>query len=164
MDRVPVPWREASKVEDIPVFAGDFFGQNYEADEFPGFEPEEREMDSDSEADPLSSESSDNRGPIGDESQWEPPHPTTEDSKVDDSVDPDEPMPDTGSTYATNSLRNIDIYIDHFPGRASKIVGPIPSSNDPAHVQYMNQVEGRSNPWAPFVLEMDWEIVKWAKL
>ena len=176
--RSRVPWREAEDTDDIPTFSGDFFGEDYDPNEFPGFEEQvpghadtEKDVDvnhSPNTSDSESSAESDDEDLASDhESHWEPPRPAAVDSSRADTTaatpDSDVSMNDVNAT-AANPLKNIQTYIDRFPGRAGEIIGPMPLTRDPAHVHYMNSVNGRSNPWAPFASEIDWEVAKWAKL
>ncbi len=173
-----VPWHEAEETEDIPIFSGDFFGEDYDPNEFPGFEDQvpghansEKKVDvnhSPNTSDSESSAESDDED-LDHESHWEPPRPTVttvDGSRADTTAatpDPDVAMNDVNAT-ATNPLKNIQMYINRFPGHAGETIGPMPSTRDPAHVHYMNSVNGQSDPWAPFASEIDWEVAKWAKL
>ena len=102
------------------------------------------------------------------ESGWEPERPgaqasvQTEDPQQDG--DHDEPtnrihqsQADTHIPDSRFVVRYSDKHPDHQAG------APIKKTQS-ADVNYRTALDNSSNPWAPFLSQVDWEIAKWAKL
>lgn len=131
MDSEPrVLWCEADDPTHISNFRGDFYDQDYQSDDFPGFGgtiTSEEKLQSESNTDsslggPLSESSDDEDDAAANESQWEPQQPAAE--PLDDaSADHDVSMDDAqAAPTASNSLKDIPIYIDRFPGHAGETI------------------------------------------
>ncbi|KAJ4497640.1 hypothetical protein C8R41DRAFT_917363 [Lentinula lateritia] len=147
--------------EEAPTmsFLGDFFGQNYTAEDFPGFENEwEDEDDGDEEI-------------VATEPQWEPERQwQTCQNSGNMAIDPP-----TNTSKATNSLlhhlpsHRDGIHIQKFGGRAG---APLPRSqlhhsgtSYNGFQQYQSSIaDSHSNTWAPFASRTDWEVAHWAKM
>lgn len=167
------PWEEAQNEDDVPAFAGDFFGQDYDEQDFPGLDSDQPLTDDDPpptvEPDESNSDNDDDNVTL--EPQWEPPrrthNPHHHDAQSSDQVendpdnDPDRMDEDRRSPFGLSS--QTEVHIEHFPGLAGAPVDNSESSES-AYVKYMTDVNGNSNPWAPFTSEIEWEVAKWAKL
>ncbi|KAH7873925.1 uncharacterized protein C8R40DRAFT_1171844 [Lentinula edodes] len=163
------------KPDQVPPmrFVGDFFGQDYTTEDFPGLEDVEDNSDDDEGND--DDESNDDEGEVvTTELQWEPERQVQTCQSHDDMViDP----PITNAPHTSNPLlRSLPshrdgIHIQRFGGQAG---APLPTSqphylssqkSDPGFQQYQSSiVDSESNIWAPFTSKSDWEMACWAKI
>lgn len=149
-------------------FVGDFFGQDYTTEDFPGLEDVEDNSDSDEGNDDDESEAATT------EPQWEPKRQVQTCQSHDDMViDP----PITNTPHTSNPLLHSlpshrdGIHIQTFGGQAG---APLPtsqphysSSQKSDHGFWLYQssiVDSESNIWAPFTSKTDWEMACWAKM
>lgn len=156
----PQPSQQPQSQEPA-TFAGDFFGDDYQDNDFP--------WPSDSR-----SESSDSS-----ESDEEP-------EDLEDDVRPWEPTPSSNQAAAQPEADAAD-YMDEEQGRvltaeerkaaegklwATPVVVPFPSllagkpidDEDSEYIRYKKSVGGDGNAYAPFNSKIDWEFARWAKL
>ncbi|KAJ3850587.1 hypothetical protein EV368DRAFT_75035 [Lentinula lateritia] len=166
--------------EDDPIypFQGDFFGNDYSNEDFPGFDDddceddengnEETEADLDPELEPT----------------WEPvrepasvlqeydEQTTSIETGVDDENE-DVPMQDGKSLLRHLPAHREEIHIERFGDQAGAIVVeydqehslPIFHDSKDGFLHYEAHIPGiKENKWAPFASHMDWEIAHWAKL
>ncbi|KAK7461710.1 hypothetical protein VKT23_008136 [Stygiomarasmius scandens] len=151
--------------EDAPqAFVGDFFGNDYDAEDFPGF---------DNSAVHSETEDPANEDPANDdelEQTWEPPHHPVQ--AAPDPMDIDEPLP---PTRTVNPLlphlpaHRDGIHVVTFGGHAGEAVSDSASQSfhNPkwGFEAYGSKITGSSeNLWAPFASKMDWEVARWAKM
>ncbi|KAJ4469148.1 hypothetical protein C8R41DRAFT_871014 [Lentinula lateritia] len=149
-------------------FVGDFFGQDYTTEDFPGLEDVEDNSDSDEGNDDDESEAATT------EPQWEPKRQVQTCQSHDDMViDP----PITNTPHTSNPLLHSlpshrdGIHIQTFGGQAG---APLPTSqphysssqkSDHGFRLYQSSiVDSESNIWAPFTSKTDWEMARWAKM
>ncbi|KAJ7175571.1 hypothetical protein C8R46DRAFT_1174477 [Mycena filopes] len=145
-DANPLPSPDLNQPHDhgLPsgdtVFAGDFFGDDYAAGDFPDESDEsDNELDEDSDIDPVQED-----------------HDDASRADLEDIRE--------ARKLAEDKFHHKPI-IDKFPGgRAGR---PIPSSHTMNSEQtYDSSLRGSSegNPYAPFNSKVDWEVARWAKL
>ncbi|THU82700.1 hypothetical protein K435DRAFT_444376 [Dendrothele bispora CBS 962.96] len=169
--RSPPVVGDTEEAEDTPqLFSGDFFGDNYNTEDFPGFESSQGNLDAEKEAEELrngAEEEQTNEAAL--EDTWEPPrHPIQSPAET---MDIDVPPPahnENPLLYNLPAHRN-GIHITKFEGRAGEAVsGSTPQTfHSPKHgfEAYQSKIPGSSeNVWAPFASKMDWEIAHWAKM
>ncbi|KAJ3915181.1 hypothetical protein F5877DRAFT_92392 [Lentinula edodes] len=171
--------KENEEEDPIHPFQGDFFGNDYSNEEFPGFDDddcrddengnEETEADLDPELEPT----------------WEPVREpasvlqendeqnTSIETGVDDE-DEDVSMQDVKSLLHHLPAHREEIHHEQFGGQAGAIVVeqgeeqqtlPIFHDSKDGFLHYETHIPGiKDNKWAPFASRMDWEIARWAKL
>ncbi|KAJ3716762.1 hypothetical protein DFJ43DRAFT_1043218 [Lentinula guzmanii] len=153
---------EAKAAEAPEPFGGDFFGQDYTAADFPGFDnPAAAGSDSDSDMD------DDSNSAIQVEQHWEPERPV-QPSYMDVDI-MENPIFRPRNPLLRLPAHRDGIYVQTFGGRAG---APLPSvqhhtardSRD-GYGWYKSHIPSSGeNIWAPFVSKMDWELAHWAKL
>ncbi|KAJ3748273.1 hypothetical protein EV360DRAFT_97749 [Lentinula raphanica] len=138
------------------TFAGDFFGQDYIAEDFPGFgNGDEKEEDEDEDE-----EESLNPG-------WEPDRPPR--STTADFIDP------PTSQHPERLLRHLPaerngIHVQKFGGLAGAMLPNdhqtgVSTASRSGFAKYQAGIPGnKTSQWAPFISHMDWEVARWAKL
>ncbi|THU75786.1 hypothetical protein K435DRAFT_814023, partial [Dendrothele bispora CBS 962.96] len=169
-----------SQNEPTRVFDGDFFGQDYQSEDFPGFGDRNGPItihpvdgDSEGEKNEQSEDEEDDTGVAALEKTWEPPRalaaapePTAQDMEIDE----DYISARNNSLLGSLPAHREGIYVEKFGGQAG---APISEYNPPAVLQgsdngfsyYQSQIQGsEENKWAPFSSRMDWEIARWAKM
>lgn len=147
--------------DDIPppqqTFNGDYFGDDYGEDDFPGWQ-DSRKDDSASSTDESSSDDEP-------EPDLEPPAPRA----ADPGPDP-EPMDDERGRILTADERRkakecfwTMPIVQTYPGRAGEVVEEEVESG---YEGYKESIGGNvsENLYAPFNSKIDWEMAKWAKL
>ncbi|EIW51487.1 uncharacterized protein TRAVEDRAFT_41080 [Trametes versicolor FP-101664 SS1] len=183
-----------SEDEPPPVpFEGDFYGDDYNAQDFPGFGDDDANEDSEEEDDADEEEAVGLDALAGEDIHLEQPDPVDHAqpplpervSPVPSAVDPDvimgdpphneggrdaedhhrAPAPGGVEAAAHDRLRSKSVHVDHFGGQAG---APLPSQTSPASASgyraYGSNVGGSSdNPYAPFRSELDWRVAEWAK-
>ncbi|KAJ3925403.1 MAG: hypothetical protein NXY57DRAFT_1051695 [Lentinula lateritia] len=129
--------------EDDPIhlFQGDFFGNNYSNEDFPGFDDddceddengnEETEADLDPELEPT----------------WEP---AREPASVLQEYDEQNTSIKTGVDDENEDVSMQD---------GKSLLRHLPAHREEIHIEQFGE-----NKWAPFASRMDWEIAHWAKL
>lgn len=156
--------------DDSPrVFDGDFFGNDYTEEDFPGWDGQENddssgsrsERSDDSESSDPYSSSDDDEGP-----NLEPP-PAAQTPTPHSGPDP---MDDEhGRPLNPDERRQAeeDIWIkpivQEFPGRAGEA---IEENIESGYQGYKRSLGGNphDNPYAPFTSKIDWEMAHWAKM
>lgn len=146
--------------ESATPFVGDFFGQDYASEDFPGLADEDDDDDDEEE-----------EAVIIAESPWEPERPQRTCFSDTDTVDDSPtniPQPANLLLHQLPSHRN-DIYVQRFGGQAG---APLPTLQ-PSHFrnsrdgfeQYQASIaDSDINMWAPFTSKVDWEMARWAKM
>ncbi|KAJ3723812.1 hypothetical protein C8R42DRAFT_719715 [Lentinula raphanica] len=152
----------AAETSTSKSFTGDFFGNDYTSEDFPGFNDSTSEGHSDSESDSNENDTTQM------EQHWEPPRPVRRsDMDVDIEENPDlEPRNPLLQGLPTHRK---DIHVQAFGGRAG---APLPGLQHRAtrdsgdgYGWYQSHIPGsKKNMWAPFTSKMDWEFAHWAKL
>jgi len=149
------------------AFAGDFFGNVYTADDFPGFESHNKQgPGEDKDDERRRDEDEDEDGVVMLEQFWEPVRTGTRvtshdmEAESNDSTTP--PSPQTNTLQHLPSHRE-DIFITRFGGQAGAPVSLGRSQDGFQH--YQSKIHGsQANMWAPFETRMEWEICQWAKM
>ncbi|KAJ6605728.1 hypothetical protein B0H10DRAFT_2311298 [Mycena sp. CBHHK59/15] len=184
MHPVPEEENQAEQFGDLPqhglprgegVFAGDFFGDNYTADEFgyipDGPEDSGDEGDNDDEEDDPVGQDQEEASRAGLEDGYEAPRPRlpefpeAEDTDMPDLGDAPRPAPTREARKVAEDQFHHKPIIEKYPGRSAG--KPIPSAKaQTSEENYRSSLDDSTgaNPYAPFKSKMDWEIAKWAKL
>ncbi|KAJ7756682.1 hypothetical protein B0H16DRAFT_1662562 [Mycena metata] len=128
------------------VFAGDFFGNDYTAGDFPQDSDDEPESDDESVADDHDAA---DRADL--EGRFEAPRPQPEDDPM--------PAPEDNDKFHHQPI------IDKFPGGLAgrPIASPQTQNSEQRYESALNN-SSASNLYAPFNSKMDWETARWAKL
>ncbi|KAF9061054.1 hypothetical protein BDP27DRAFT_1369990 [Rhodocollybia butyracea] len=161
--------------EELQQFQGDFFGQDYSPDDFPGFDKGPAvpvgkpnvDSDEDSDEDGCSSLAPEL------EQTWEPRRepaliPESDDMAVDESEDLAPPK--VNPLLRNLPLHRDDIYVEVFGGRAGAIIDtgtfmPVSYDSEDGYQLYESQIPGIcDNKWSPFASRLDWEVAQWAKM
>lgn len=155
------PEDDSEEAEEAPmqIFAGDYFGEDYADDNFPGWDGAGGESSTSSSDE--SSSSDDEPDPY-----LEPP-PAPLANPAEAGVNP---MEDEHGRLFTGEERHKaeeDIWVEPvvygFPGRAGEAVE---EENESGYVGYKDSLGAGShnNPYAPFASKIDWDMARWAKL
>ncbi|KAK7676579.1 hypothetical protein QCA50_020455 [Cerrena zonata] len=158
----PTPDDHRDPSPDMPMFAGDFFGEDYDERDFPGWEDgdeldEHAQRELDRHANPID----DDAGP-----EWEPPvipHPGHVPHEPDNANGPvDGPEPSTPrQNHQTHARRQPAQRVPY--GRKAGIpVTETITQNE--NERYKDTLADGDNIWAPFNSKLDWELARWAKL
>ncbi|KAJ7896209.1 hypothetical protein B0H13DRAFT_2523416, partial [Mycena leptocephala] len=160
-------------------FAGDFFGNDYDAADL-GYEPEYDSDNDDSQPDVDSDEDEVDHDPTAQDHAaayearaadgWEPPRPSGAADEDADMEDPAAPGDEPEAPPRAREQRMIaeDRFhekpvIEKFPGsRAGQPMSD--ESTASAEQQYSDTLGSSGNIYAPFTSKMDWEVARWAKL
>lgn len=147
-------------------FNGDFFGNDYTADDFPFGDDDHNTGDF--EREPSTDEDDED---IEEQGNWEPPVESPRSPPVgdddDDTVDDDHhPLPPSESRYNAEEyfrrpphvVKFNDVYTNY---RAGDVIH---QSTRSLYQDYRDELHERNNIWAPFTSQIDWEIAQWAKL
>lgn len=148
------------------IFAGDFFGDDYDNEEFPGWEAD-RDLPSD-----QSSDSESDWDDMEDNDDWgvEPPIsvPASEAHGLQpDILDPmdDEqghPLTPEEREHAAEGIQTKPIVVRYPSTRAGEAVQHAETSGYEAYSKQLG--EDNANPYAPFKSKMDWDFARWTKL
>lgn len=183
---IPIPADNGiDRDEPPPEFDGDFFGNDYSAEDFPGWSEPER-SDSEGSEDGTDSCGGDEEGETGGDGEAgdrdretaaggavEPapavnPAGVTGDGNGGIGAETIEHPPvvnpgqQAGVERAQEQMGKVEIVT--FDGLAGK---PIRTGEATTTDRYQTRVHGHSrvtNPYAPFKSKTDWEVAKWAKL
>ncbi|KAL0563684.1 hypothetical protein V5O48_018380, partial [Marasmius crinis-equi] len=163
-------------------FEGDFFGNDYSAEDFPGFEREDERWNDDGEN--CRDEAGHDREAVEDGGMALEMEPTFERPReqvtvpAKDSENPNAMQVDDGDPPPSpkNPLlcdlpaHRESIHVVEFGGQAGE---PVESPNSSSTFydstdgfqHYESRIPGiNSNPYTPFASQMDWEVARWAKL
>jgi hypothetical protein len=168
-------------------FQGDFFGNDYDSDDFPGWDADGDSIASSADADEIrwnddrsdfdndssesESDSESDSSSDGSDVDIEPPpvpaHATT--SGPTQTPDPDPMDDERGRPLTAEERRQAeeDVWVrpvvQEFPGRAGEVIDESVRSG---YEGYKSQIgaDAATNPYAPFESKLDWEFAKWAKL
>lgn len=156
----------SSSPPQSPLFAGDFFGADYNDHDFPGpwddqdHEPRLPALDSGSDSDEPEPE---------EPPAWEPqPHPLPALPSDSD----DEMEEEYGRLLSREERQNAEKtqwsapIIDVFPSPRAGEVVERETESDSGYERYKEGLPGAAanNPYAPFTSKVDWEFARWAKL
>lgn len=147
------------------AFAGDFFGDDYEEDDF-GYNSEGSSASGpgpDDDDDPTAADfaaAADAQAGDG----WEPPRPAQ--------TDPDSEMEDVPTHTASSVRENRKIAEDRF--HDTPVIVKYPSAQAGKEIsnkraasteeKYDDALGKSTNIYAPFASKMDWDLARWAKL
>jgi hypothetical protein len=162
---------------DSNIFTGDYFGDVYGNEDFPGWDG-----DSEGGFDSSDSNNSDSDSSFA-ESDLEPPAPTesdhgsdleTESGPESDSDDPmDDELDDERGRPLTAAERQqaegvtwLKPTVQQFPGRAGEAIEEQIQSGYEGYKRSLGEIvaENPNNPYAPFLNKMDWEVARWSRL
>lgn len=148
---------EDNNEDAAPIpFAGDYFGgpEDYDEVDFGWIEDEDNDQPdhvSDSESDDSDLEPG-----------WEPPLVPMPGNDGEEEEEEEEPASSAGRQAIEEHLRQ-EIFIEHFPIPTAGALlhwGPQSEYHD-----YRDSLHSHGpNIWAPFILEIDWKIARWAKM
>lgn len=168
------PSDDEEDTQQTVAFVGDYFGDDYNDEDLPGWgnpgnEPSSSSSSSDDSNPSLSLSSSDESSSSDEEPELflEAPAPPTKNAQLDPIPDP---MDDEhGQTLTPEERRRAEedvwaeLVVCKFPGQAG---APIEEENKSGYTSYKDSLGKRSknNPYAPFTSKTDWEMARWAKL
>ncbi|KAJ8092679.1 hypothetical protein PM082_007008 [Marasmius tenuissimus] len=161
----PRPTHDTDEPESQGEFQGDFFGDDYAANDFPGLDGE-ADSDSENEDEPESNDAvAVEMEPVY-ERPREPVQVAEEHAEVSE-ANMDTPRP---SRLCDLPAHRDGVYVQTFGHRAGATVEnaatalrPYSSGNGFEH--YESKINGiKENLYAPFGSQMDWEVARWAKM
>lgn len=136
---------------DPPRFEGDFFGDDYTAQDFGFRDPDDSDSEDEGAADP---------------SGWEPapdPQPPSDGDAMEETTQGSADHTDSPGQRQTSESQihsnHCSITVKKFGGRAGEVVAHLDNAG---YSSYSGGDE--TNLWAPFSSRTDWEVARWAKL
>jgi hypothetical protein len=140
-------------------FEGDLYGNNYQKQDFPGFD----------DAPHLPADGSDDEDDaMGDEEDGWEPEPINQPAGDGDIPPPVTANPIPSNRHESHNRLSQKPSIRLFNDRPSRNAGaPLANMNRTSYETYQDALPKANtvpNIWAPFASKIDWEIARWAKL